>query len=147
MKADPHLAEFIDRLRENPHAIAAVTLEFNTSTRDRIERGWADETLTQNDITDLLTDRHNVRLKNVIFTQTVKKSDGFASPNFLLGGSNSATVSLTEHLGSLHFSYTDDNEMTPATYRLKGRIAMKENAIGVLMEKARDSGFVLRSVN
>lgn len=147
MKADPHLSEFIDRLRENPHAIAAVTLEFNTSTRDRIERGWADETLSQNDITQLLTDRHNVRLKSVVFTQTVKKSDGFASPNFLLGGSNSATVSLTEHLGSLHFSYSDDNEMTPATYRLKGRIAMKENAIGVLMEKARDSGYVLRSVN
>jgi len=147
MKNDHQLASFIETLRTNPHAVATVALEFNPVTRDQIERGWTSKALSQNDITELLEIRQNVRLKNVVFTQTVKKSDGFASPSFILGGSNSATVSMTEHLGSLHFFYMDNNETTPATYRLKGRIAMKESVIGEAMERARDRGYVLRSVS
>ena len=145
MKEDHQLASFIDTLRTNPHAIATVALEFNPTIKDKIDREWANKTLSQDDIAELLKHRENVRLKNVVFTQTVKKSDGFASPSFILGGSNSATVSMTEHLGSLHFFYMDNNDTTPATYRLKGRIAMKESVIGEAMERAADKGYVLRS--
>ena len=145
MKEDHQLASFIDTLRTNPHAIATVALEFNPTIKDKIDREWANKTLSQDDITEMLKHRENVRLKNVVFTQTVKKSDGFASPSFILGGSNSATVSMTERLGSLHFFYMDNNDTTPATYRLKGRIAMKENVIGEAMERAADQGYVLRS--
>jgi len=145
MKNDHHLASFIETLKINPQAVATLALEFNPSTRDYIERAWASKTLCEDDIAKLLQDRQNIRLKKVVFTQTVKKSDGFASPNFILGGSNSATVSMTEHLGSLHFFYMDNNDTTPATYRLKGRIAMRENEIGLAIERAADQGYILRS--
>ena len=144
MRNDHHLSSFIDQLRENPHALATVTLEFNLQTRDMIERGWEKQSLTQENVLDLLKDRQNVRIKSVNFTQTVKKSDGFASPNFILGGSNSATVALTENLGSIHFSYTDNNQYTPATYTLKGRIASRENALTKAMDSARKAGYILK---
>ncbi|PPC63872.1 hypothetical protein C1Y41_04300 [Pantoea sp. ICBG 1758] len=147
MEDDHQLAGFIDKLRENPHAIAMVNLEFNPATRERIEREWAQEKLTQEQIGELLKDRRNIRLKSVVFTQTMRKSDGFASPNFILGGSNGASVSMTEHLGTIHFSYLDDNEMTPASYVLKGRVALRENAITAAMDSAREAGFVLRAMN
>jgi len=147
MEQDHQLAGFLNALRDNPHAVATVSLEFNTETRNWLEKEWANKTLTQEQITDLLRDRNRVRLKSVAFTQTAKKTDGFASPSFVLGGSNGATVSMTEHLGTVAFTYPDDDDRTPATYTLRGRIAVSENTITHAMNAAKDAGYVLRATS
>jgi len=147
MKNDDQLRELIDQLRQNPHAVASVSLEFNTQTRDRIEKEWLARKLTQEDIHELLKDRENVRIKAISFTQTAKKSDGFTSPNFILGGSNSASVSLTEQLGSVLFHYPDDNDEVPVSYSLKGRIVSQQNGISTAMDSAQRAGYVVRTIN
>jgi len=144
MKDDHQLGDFIKSMQQNAHAVASVTLEFNTATRNAIEKEWANGTLKQEQIMNMLKDKKNVRLKSVSFTQTVKKSDGYASPSFILGGSNGATVAMTEQLGTVNFSYGDDNDHTPVSYTLRGRIATSENQITAAMDAARQSGLVLR---
>jgi len=145
MKNDHHLSSFIESLRENPRVLATMTLELNAATRERLEKEWANKTLNQDQIATMLKDPRNVRIKSLNFTQTEKKSDGFASPNFMLGGSNAATVSMTEQLGSIQFSYPDDNDLMPVSYVLKGRIASRGNALSAAIDAARESGYVLKS--
>lgn len=145
MKNDHQLSGFMHTLQDNAHAVASVTLELNTSARTRLEKEWAKKSVTQEVISEVLKDRSNLRLKSVRFNQSVKKMDGFSSPSFVIGGSNGAAIAMTEHLGTIQFSYADDDEKNPASYTLKGRIAQNDNDVSQAIMFARKAGFVLRT--
>ncbi|NIG12959.1 AvrE-family type 3 secretion system effector [Pantoea sp. Al-1710] len=145
MENDHQLKSFIDAIRENPRAIATLTFEFNQDVREQLEHQWAAKTLTQDQISDMLKDRQNLRIKSLNFSHTVKKTDGYASPNFMLGGSNSATVSITEQLGSIQFAYSDNNDQYPASYTIKGRMLTRDNGFNAALDAAKEAGFVLRT--
>ncbi|MGE9553709.1 AvrE-family type 3 secretion system effector [Erwinia amylovora] len=143
MGSDHQLQTLIASLQDNVSTDATVTLELKDEVRERLEKRWLEQGNSPEEMTAELTNRDNLRLKSIAFTKSQVKTDGFATPAFLLGGSNNASVSMKRNLGKINFSY-GENQDTPTQYSLDGRIAKATTDFASALRKGQDSGYVLK---
>lgn len=144
MKDDHQLQGLIAALQDNVSTEATVTLELKDEVRERLEQRWLREGNSPEEMRAELTNRDNLRLKSIAFTKSQVKTDGFATPAFLLGGSNSASVSMKRNLGKISFSYGEDQDK-PVNYALEGRIAKATAELSSALQRGQDQNFVLKS--
>lgn len=144
MKDDHQLQTLIATLQDNVSTEATVTLELKDEVREKLEQRWLREGNSPEEMRAELTNRDNLRLKSIAFTKSQVKTDGFATPAFLLGGSNSASVSMKRNLGKISFSYGQDQDK-PVNYALEGRIAKATTELSSALQRGQDQNFVLKS--
>ncbi|WP_312042604.1 AvrE-family type 3 secretion system effector [Erwinia sp.] len=144
MKDDHQLQTLIAALQDNVSTEATVTLELKDEVRESLEKRWLDRGNSPEEMRAELTNRDNLRLKSVAFTKSQVKTDGFATPAFLLGGSNSASVSMKRNLGKISFSYGEDQDK-PVNYALEGHIAKATTELADALRQGQDQHFVLKS--
>ena len=143
MGEDYRLKALLRGLQDNSSSQAVVSLELKTKPREKLAEQWADHTVTQDSIVDLLKDRDKLRLKSITFTKTQSKSDGFSTPSFLLGGSNGVSLSMNENLGTINFSYGDDDS-APLSYTVDGGVAQAEQEVKSALRDAAEAGFMVK---
>ncbi|WP_380184312.1 AvrE-family type 3 secretion system effector [Kalamiella sp. sgz302252] len=144
MKDDHQLQSLIASLQDNVSTEATVTLELKDEVRERLEQRWLAQGNSPDEMRAELTNRDNLRLKSIAFTKSQVKTDGFATPAFLLGGSNSASVSMKRNLGKISFSYGEDQDK-PVNYALEGRIAKATTELTSALQRGQQQNFVLKS--
>ncbi|WP_034946191.1 AvrE-family type 3 secretion system effector [Erwinia oleae] len=140
---DERLKETLSSLKDNTSATAVVTLEMKDDARDDLEDRLLNGGKVPDDLSQELVDYSKMRVKSIDFTKTQTKSDGFATPAFLLGGSNSASVAMKRSLGKISFSYGKDQDL-PTGYTLDGRIAKINDRLADTLRQAQQADFVLR---
>ncbi|WP_034810029.1 MULTISPECIES: AvrE-family type 3 secretion system effector [Enterobacteriaceae] len=143
MGEDYRLKALLRGLQDNSSSQAVVSLELKTKPREKLADQWANHTVTQDSIVDLLKDRDKLRLKSIAFTKTQSKSDGFSTPSFLLGGSNGVSLSMNENLGTINFSYGDDDS-APLSYTVDGGVAQAEKEVKSALQDAAEAGFMVK---
>ena len=143
MGNDHQLQSLIATLQDNVSTDATVTLELKDEVRERLEKRWLEHGNSPEEMMAELTNRDNLRLKSIAFTKTQIKTDGFATPAFLLGGSNNASVSMKRNLGKINFSY-GENQDTPTQYALDGRIAKATTDLASALQRGQEQHFVLK---
>ncbi|WP_227317866.1 AvrE-family type 3 secretion system effector [Cedecea davisae] len=143
MGEDYRLKALLRGLQDNSSSQAVVSLELKTKPREKLADQWANHTVTQDSIVDLLKDRDKLRLKSIAFTKTQSKSDGFSTPSFLLGGSNGVSLSMNENLGTINFSYGDDDS-APLSYTLDGGVAQAGQEVKSALREAAEAGFMVK---
>ncbi|QIX94565.1 AvrE-family type 3 secretion system effector [Cedecea sp. FDAARGOS_727] len=143
MGEDYRLKALLRGLQDNSSSQAVVSLELKTKPREKLADQWANHTVTQDSIVDLLKDRDKLRLKSIAFTKTQSKSDGFSTPSFLLGGSNGVSLSMNENLGTINFSYGDDDS-APLSYTVDGGVAQAEQEVKSALREAAEAGFMVK---
>lgn len=144
MKDDHQLQTLIAALQDNVSTEATVTLELKDEVRERLEQRWLEQGNSPEEMQAELTNRDNLRLKSIAFTKSQVKTDGFATPAFLLGGANSASVSMKRNLGKINFSYGEDQDK-PVNYALEGRIAKATTELAGALRQGQEQHFVLKS--
>ena len=143
MGNDHQLQSLIATLQDNVSTDATVTLELKDEVRAKLEKRWLEHGNSPDEMMAELTSRDNLRLKSIAFTKTQIKTDGFATPAFLLGGSNNASVSMKRNLGKINFSY-GENQDTPTQYSLDGRIAKATTDLASALKQGQEQHFVLK---
>lgn len=143
MSRDHQLQSLIATLQDNVSTDATVTLELKDEVREQLEQRWLEQGNSPEEMMAELTNRDNLRLKSIAFTKSQIKTDGFATPAFLLGGSNNASVSMKRNLGKINFSY-GENQTTPTQYSLDGRIAKATTELAAALQQGQENDFVLK---
>lgn len=143
MSSDHQLQSLIATLQDNVSTDATVTLELKDEVREQLEQRWLEQGNSPEEMMAELTNRDNLRLKSIAFTKSQIKTDGFATPAFLLGGSNNASVSMKRNLGKINFSY-GENQNTPTQYALDGRIAKATTELAAALQQGQENDFVLK---
>ncbi|MBV4366128.1 AvrE-family type 3 secretion system effector [Erwinia phyllosphaerae] len=144
MKDDRQLQTLIAALQDNVSTEATVTLELKDDVREKLEKRWLEQGNSPEEMRAELTRRDNLRLKSIAFSKSQVKTDGFATPAFLLGGSNSASVSMKRNLGKISFSY-GENQDNPVNYALEGRIAKATAELAGALQQGQQQHYVLKS--
>ncbi|MEM6050702.1 AvrE-family type 3 secretion system effector [Erwinia sp. P7711] len=143
MSSDHQLQSLIATLQDNVSTDATVTLELKDEVREQLEERWLEQGNSPEEMMAELINRDNLRLKSIAFTKSQIKTDGFATPAFLLGGSNNASVSMKRNLGKITFSY-GENQNTPTQYALDGRIAKATSELAAALQQGQENDFVLK---
>ena len=143
MSRDHQLQSLIATLQDNVSTDATVTLELKDEVREQLEQRWLEQGNSPEEMMAELTNRDNLRLKSIAFTKSQIKTDGFATPSFLLGGSNNASVSMKRNLGKINFSYGENQNM-PTQYSLEGRIAKATTELAAALQQGQENNFVLK---
>ena len=143
MSSDHQLQSLIATLQDNVSTDATVTLELKDEVREQLEQRWLEQGNSPEEMMAELINRDNLRLKSIAFTKSQIKTDGFATPAFLLGGSNNASVSMKRNLGKITFSY-GENQNTPTQYALEGRIAKATSELAAALQQGQENDFVLK---
>lgn len=143
MGHDLQLQSLIATLQDNVSTDATVTLELKDDARERLEKRWLEQGNSQQEMISELTNRENLRIKSIAFNKSQTKTDGFATPAFLLGGSNNASVSMKRSLGKINFSY-GENQDSPTQYSLEGRIAKASTELASALQQGQENHFVLK---
>ncbi|MEQ9904782.1 AvrE-family type 3 secretion system effector [Pectobacterium aroidearum] len=139
---NPALKDIVSRLQDNDRASVTVALELKDDVREKIEKGIQDKTHGKEDVIALFKDGNNLRLASIDVSQTVKKSEGFNTPAVIINASSSAGVSMNKLLGSVSFSYGQDQNV-PQSYKLSGEIAKASPATANALQKLQQEGLQL----
>ncbi|MDG0795529.1 AvrE-family type 3 secretion system effector [Pectobacterium punjabense] len=141
---NPALKDIVNRLQDNDRASVTVTLELKDDVREKIEKGIQNKTHGKDDVIALFKDGNNLRLASIDVSQTVKKSEGFNTPAVIINASSSAGVSMNKLLGSVSFSYGQD-QTVPQSYKLSGEIAKANPATANALQQLQQEGLQLKS--
>lgn len=141
---NPALKDIVSRLQDNDRASVTVTLELKDDVREKIEKGIQNKTHGKDEVIALFKDGNNLRLASIDVSQTVKKSEGFNTPAVIINASSSAGVSMNKLLGSVSFSYGQDQTI-PQSYKLSGEIAKANPATANALQQLQQEGLQLKS--
>lgn len=140
---NPALNDIVSRLQASDKATVSVALELKDDVREKIEQGIQNKTHGKDDVIALFKDRNNLRLASINVSQTVKKSEGFNTPSVIINASSSASVSMSKLLGSINFSYGQDQTL-PQSYQLGGEIAKAHPSTASALQQLQQEGLKLK---
>ncbi|MEH2921574.1 AvrE-family type 3 secretion system effector [Samsonia erythrinae] len=141
---NPALQDIVSRLQTNDRATVKVGLELKEDVRSAIEQGIQNRTHGKDDVIALFKNSDNLRLASIEVSQTVKKSEGISLPPVIIDTSSSAGVNMSKLLGSVSFSYGQDQTM-PQSYKLGGEIAKASPATIHALHQLQQEGLQLKS--
>ncbi|RWR01004.1 hypothetical protein ED28_16270 [[Pantoea] beijingensis] len=143
MDDDPRLKQIVRELQQNSSTEAVVTLELSEAQKNKVADAWQGGDITPQEIFETLSNSDNLRIKSIGFTRSQSKGDGFATPAFLLGGSNSASVAMSVNLGKINFAY-GENQLDPTGFTLEGKITRPNEDIYKALAATQKQGFVTK---
>ncbi|MEQ9919705.1 AvrE-family type 3 secretion system effector [Pectobacterium brasiliense] len=141
---NPALKDIVSRLQDNDRASVTVSLELKDDVREKIEKGIQNKTHGKDDVIALFKDGNNLRLASIEVSKAVKKSEGFNTPAVIINASSSAGVSMNKLLGSVSFSYGQDQTVSQS-YKLSGEIAKANPATANALQQLQQEGLQLNS--
>ncbi len=144
MEKDPLLKGLIKQLQTTPFSTASVTMELKDGLRDDTEKAMLAGKIGREELGVLFQDRNNLRIKSIAVSQNVSSKEGFTAPALLLGGSNSAAMSMERNIGTINFKYGRDQEQ-PRRFTLEGEIARANPALATALAELRKEGFEIKS--
>ncbi|WP_213989509.1 AvrE-family type 3 secretion system effector [Sodalis sp. dw_96] len=142
MADNPRLKEDIRGFQHAQDTQAVVTLELKDSMKEQIAQQWLNNEIDTREVITRLKTRANMRVKSIAFTRNEIKRDGIASPTFIIGASNGASVSMNKNLGTFTFGYGEDQD-TPMACVLSGDIAKASSQDAETLARAQEGGTVL----
>ncbi len=144
MRKDPKLRAMVKELEGSEGTLARVRLEPKDSMIDAIDEGSLDGTMTQKDLSTLLEDRNNMRIKRLVVFHTATQAENFTSPTPLVSYNSGANLSVTKTLGRINFIYGADQDK-PIGYTFDGELSRPSASLKDAAEKLKQEGFELKS--
>ncbi|WP_260954398.1 AvrE-family type 3 secretion system effector [Pseudomonas citri] len=144
MEQDPKLKELVGHLKSSMGTLARVRLELKDGPAEAVDVGSRNGTLTQGDLTKMLGNRDNMRLKAITVYHSATQPDSFTTPTPLLSASSGAATTVTKTLGQINFTYGEDQNV-PKAYTLAGDIARTGSDTKALLAELKDAGLQLKS--
>jgi hypothetical protein len=144
MEQDPKLKALIGNLKSSMGTLARVRLELKDGPSDSVHIGSRNGTLTHGDLTKMLDNRDNMRLKSITVYHSATQPDSFTTPTPLLSASSGAALTITKTVGQVNFTYGED-ESVPKAYTLAGDIAKTDTGTKALLTELKDAGLQLKS--
>ncbi len=114
--------------------------------KERLNADWLAGRISRDELEKRLQTRSDMRIKSIAFTESKSKSDGVATPMFLLGGGSSVSIAKSRNFpGKISFSYGRDQQ-SPLSYTLEGELAKRSTEqLAVPLGLAQQNGRVLKS--
>ncbi|MCF5808502.1 MULTISPECIES: AvrE-family type 3 secretion system effector [Pseudomonas syringae group] len=144
MRHDPKLRALLKEMEHSVGTLARVRLEPKDSLVDKIDEGSHDGTMTQNDLSRLLEDRNQMRIKRLVVFHTVTQAENFSSPLPLVGYNSGASLSITKTLGRINFIYGADQDK-PIGYTFDGELSRPSASLKEAAAQLKKAGFELKS--
>ncbi|KPW77066.1 AvrE1 [Pseudomonas syringae pv. coriandricola] len=144
MRNDPKLRAMVKELEGSEGTLARVRLEPKDAMIDAIDEGSLDGTMTQKDLSTLLEDRNNMRIKRLVVFHTATQAENFTSPTPLVSYNSGANLSVTKTLGRINFIYGADQDK-PIGYTFDGELSRPSASLKDAAEKLKQEGFELKS--
>ena len=145
MANDTHLSGLLQQMQLSSDTQAVVTLEPKDEMKERLNADWLAGRISRDELEKRLQTRSDMRIKSIAFTESKSKSDGVATPMFLLGGGSSVSIAKSRNLGKISFSYGRDQQ-SPLSYTLEGELAKRSTEqLAVPLGVAQQNGRVLKS--
>ncbi|MCO8169100.1 AvrE-family type 3 secretion system effector [Pseudomonas sp. 21LCFQ02] len=141
---DPTLKSILKDLQNSKGTLARVRLEPKDSVIDRIDQGSRDGSLTQKELSKLLEDRDNMRIKAITVFKSAAQTDGFTTPLPILSGTSSTSVGVTKVVGKINFNYGEDQDK-PKNYFVDGDLARPSKTQSDLAQALKKEGLELKS--
>ena len=76
-----------------------MTLEPKDEMKERLNADWLAGRISRDELEKRLQTRSDMRIKSIAFTESKSKSDGVATPMFLLGGGSSVSIAKSRNTG------------------------------------------------
>ncbi|AKS06522.1 AvrE-family type 3 secretion system effector [Pseudomonas trivialis] len=110
LKDDPQFAQVLDQLRQGEGTSVKLGMELKPQVLRAIERSHLAGESTEPLIRRALSDRTNLRVKNMSLSYTTTQSHGMSIPTMNLSFSSSAGLSLTQKRVNADFEYGMDSD-------------------------------------
>ncbi|KPW90669.1 Type III effector [Pseudomonas savastanoi] len=144
MRQDPKLRAMLKDMEGSIGTRARVRLEPKDSLVDKIDEGSLDGTMTQSDLSALLGDRNQMRIKRLVVFHTATQAENFTSPTPLVSYNSGANMSVTKTLGRINFIYGADQDK-PIGYTFDGELSRPSASLKEAASKLKQEGFELKS--
>ncbi|WP_223112798.1 AvrE-family type 3 secretion system effector [Pseudomonas syringae] len=144
MRQDPKLSAMLKELEGSDGTLARVRLEPKDALIDEIDEGSRTGTLTQSDLSAMLENRNNMRIKRLTVFHTATQAENFTSPTPLLSYNSGANLSVNKTLGRINFIYGEDQDK-PIGYTFDGELSRPSASLKEAAEKLKQAGFELKS--
>ncbi|KPX32793.1 Type III effector protein AvrE1 [Pseudomonas coronafaciens pv. garcae] len=144
MKKDPTLRDLIKQLEGSVGTLARVRLEPKDAVIDDIDEGCRKGTLTQTELSSLLENRDNMRIKRVVIFHSPPQVENFISPTPMVSYNSGATLAVTKTLGRINFIY-GQNQDTPIGYTFDGELSRPSESLKEATGLLKKAGFEVKS--
>ncbi|RMR12085.1 AvrE-family type 3 secretion system effector [Pseudomonas syringae group genomosp. 3] len=144
MRQDPKLRAMLKEMEGSIGTLARVRLEPKDSLVDKIDEGSLNGTMTQSDLSSLLEDRNEMRIKRLVVFHTATQAENFTSPTPLVSYNSGANMSVTKTLGRINFVYGADQDK-PIGYTFDGELSRPSASLKEAAGALKKEGFELKS--
>ncbi|NAS95664.1 AvrE family type 3 secretion system effector [Pseudomonas syringae pv. actinidifoliorum] len=144
MRQDPKLRAMLKEMEGSIGTLARVRLEPKDSLVDKIDEGSLNGTMTQSDLSSLLEDRNEMRIKRLVVFHTATQAENFTSPTPLVSYNSGANMSVTKTLGRINFVYGADQDK-PIGYTFDGELSRPSASLKEAAGDLKKEGFELKS--
>ena len=144
MRQDPTLSAMVKQLENSQGTLARVRLEPKDSLIDDIDEGSRRGTLTQTQLSGLLENRNNMRIKRLVVFHTPPQTENFTSPTPLISYNSGASLSVNKTLGRINFIYGEDQDK-PIGYTFDGELSRPSASLKEAAGELKLSGFEVKS--
>ncbi|MBI6664954.1 AvrE family type 3 secretion system effector [Pseudomonas syringae] len=144
MRQDPTLSAMVKQLENSQGTLARVRLEPKDSLIDEIDEGSRRGTLTQTELSGLLENRNNMRIKRLVVFHAPPQTENFTSPTPLISYNSGASLSVNKTLGRINFIYGEDQDK-PIGYTFDGELSRPSASLKEAAGELKLSGFEVKS--
>lgn len=144
MRQDPKLSAMLKEMENSIGTLTRVRLEPKDSLVDKIDEGSRDGTMTQSDLSSLLEDRNQMRIKRLVVFHTATQAENFTSPSPLISYNSGANMSVNKTLGRINFIYGADQDK-PIGYTFDGELSRPSAELKTAAAELKKAGFELKS--
>ncbi|MCF5300443.1 AvrE-family type 3 secretion system effector, partial [Pseudomonas syringae] len=144
MRQDPTLSAMVKQLENSQGTLARIRLEPKDSLIDEIDEGSRRGTLTQTELSGLLENRNNMRIKRLVVFHTPRQTENFTSPTPLISYNSGASLSVNKPLGRINFIYGEDQDK-PIGYTFDGELSRPSASLKEAAGELKLSGFEVKS--
>jgi hypothetical protein len=144
MRQDPKLSAMLKDMEASDGTLARVRLEPKDALIDEIDEGSRNGTMTQSDLSRILENRNNMRIKRLVVFHTATQAENFTSPTPLLSYNSGANLSVNKTLGRINFIYGEDQDK-PIGYTFDGEMSRPSSSLKEAADHLKKAGFELKS--
>ncbi|MBA1229483.1 AvrE-family type 3 secretion system effector [Pseudomonas viridiflava] len=144
MRKDPKLRAMLNAMQASDGTLARVRLEPKDSMIDRIDEGSLKGDMTQKELSGLLEDRNQMRIKRLVVFHTATQAENFTLPSPLASYNSGTSLNITKVLGRINFVYGEDQD-TPIGYTFDGELSRPSESLKEAADLLKKQGFELKT--
>lgn len=144
MRKDPKLRAMLKEMQASDGTLARVRLEPKDSLIDRIDEGSLNGDMTQKELSGLLEDRNQMRIKRLVVFHTATQAENFTLPTPLASYNSGTSLNVTKVLGRVNFIYGEDQD-TPIGYTFDGELSRPSQSLNEAADLLKKQGFEFKT--